>query len=141
MNRWTYYSPLWVGALLALPLHQTIAESWPGLPTKLYWPFVVAVSIVVGVLCQLMLIGAQGAFAQVLPVPGGRSIRGRGAVVAGALLMLGLTVVVAAALLASEEFGAGTAIAGALGGALLISSAVTYAWCWPAAIRDFADER
>ncbi|MEP0846543.1 MAG: hypothetical protein HRF50_06935 [Phycisphaerae bacterium] len=141
MSRWTYYCPLWVGALLALPLHQTIAESWPGLPPKMYWPYVCAVSIVAGGICQLMLIGAQGAFAQVLPAPGGRSIRGRGAAVAGALLMLGLTVAVAAVLLASEAFGAGAWIVGALAGTLLIASVVTYAWCWPAAVRDFADER
>lgn len=141
MTRVTYYSPVVLGTVVTLTLHQTIAEMGPLLREELYWPFVGLVSLAVGILCQFLMFGAQGAFAQVLPVPGGRSIRGRGAVVSGGLLIAGIALAVAAGLLASEEVAAAGWVLGTLALAALGGSAGVYAWCWPAAVRDFAEER
>lgn len=141
MNRWTYYSPLMLGTLVPLTLHGTIAEAGPPLTPATYWPFVGAVCLGIGLLCQLFLIGAQGAFAQVLPVPGGRSIRGRGAVSAGWLVMVGVVLTVGGAMLRSEEAALVSAVTAGIGLAALLAAAVAYIWCWPAAVRDFAPAR
>ena len=138
MGRWTYYAPLWLGTLLAAGLYAAnLAQltPWP------VWVHVVAVVVgapLVGLGLQLGLIGAQGAFAQVLPVPWGRSIRGGGAVLAGSLLWFALGLI--CALLRSEGLGIAALVVGALALASLVAAVVVYVWHVPAAVRDFGRE-
>lgn len=137
MGAWTYYSPLGLGIVLTLVLHETIRAHAPAMAAWAEWPFVIGLAIGVGLLCQLLLVGAQGAFAQVLPVPMGRSIRGRGAMVGG-WLVIGCVVLASAALLLWVE---GLVIAGLVSGVLSLlcaaGAAGAYIWCWPVAVRDF----
>ena len=133
----TYYSPLGIGFVLTLVLQESVWANATNLPEGAHWPFVVGVGIVVGLLCQLLLVGAQGAFAQVLPVPIGRSIRGRGAVVGGVLIIATIVLGAIAGLLHSEELGRPVMVISGLGLAAAVGALVTYLWCWPTAIRDF----
>jgi len=137
MGFWTYYSPLGLGIVLTLLLHDTIRAHAPAMPVWAEWPFVVAVALGVGLLCQLMLIGAQGAFAQALPVPVGRSIRGRGAAVAGCLIIATVVLASVAGLLLSGELRTAAPVVGLLGLISAAGAVITYVWCWPTAVRDF----
>ena len=141
MGRWTYYCPLWLGTLLAGALVATYREQLPPMRTGVLVAAVICGCVACGVLCQLLLIGAQGLFAQVLPVPGGRSIRGRGAVVGGGFVFLWSAAGLVAALLRIEGLTTAWVVPGVASLAGLVGAAVTYAWCWPMAVRDFADER
>ena len=86
MGPWAYYSPLWLGALLVLALNDSLRGLmvWP---EWLEWLAVAGVAVLAGVQAQVLTIGAQGLFAQVLPVPIGKSIRGGPAVLGGTLLI------------------------------------------------------
>lgn len=137
MGFWTYYSPLALGVVLTLTLHDTIRAHAPVMPAWAQWPFVVAVALGVGLLCQLMLLGVQGAFAQVLPVPVGRSIRGRGAVVGGLLIIACVVLAAVAVLLGAEELLNAALVIGVLSAAAGAGAVCTYIWCWPVAARDF----
>lgn len=138
MSVWTYYSPIGVGFLLVLVLHETVGGyapvEWP-LWTR--WPFVIVIGILSGLLCQLLLIGVQGAFAQVLPVPVGRSIRGRGAVLGGALIIAAVALATIAGLLKIQDMPAPAVVTTVLCSMAAIGAVITYFWCWPVAIRDF----
>lgn len=141
MNRWTYYSPLVFGALVVLALNEPLRAGMEGWQSGLQWALITIVAVVFGVQCQVLMVGAQGAFAQVLPVTGGRSIRGGGAVVAGWLLIAWFWLALVAALLLAERVNlAGVVVGGsalaALGGALIV-----YAWNLPAAVQDFYADR
>jgi hypothetical protein len=137
MGAWTYYSPFWIGLLITLVLHQTVQGHAPGLPAWALWPFVVGVGVVVGLVCQLMMIGVQGAFAQVLPVPGGRSLRGRGAAVGGVLIIGFVVLGAVAGLLRSEELERAALVVSVVSMASALGALVCYVWCWPSAVRDF----
>lgn len=137
MGFWTYYSPLGLGLLLTLVLHQTVWAHAPVLPGWAKWPFVSGIGVGVGLLCQLMLIGVQGVFAQVLPVPVGRSIRGRGAMVGGGLIIGCVVLGAVAGLLRAEELSRAALVIGALGLLSGAGAVITYVWCWPVAVRDF----
>ena len=137
MGRWTYYSPGWLGAVFAVLAHDLYGEALPAGGTQEYWASVVGVALAFGLLCQLTMLGAQGALGQVLPVPGGRTIRGRGATATGWLILLSVALAAVTGLLRWEAVSlaanvfagaAGLAAAGALG---------VYAWSWPTAVRDF----
>ncbi len=139
MNRFSYYSPIWIGALIGVVLARSWLQQQSGLP-----PWQVNLIYFVGcplfgVLCQLFFVGTQGAFAQVLPVPGGRSIRGRAAVVAGALLMSGMALG-GLAMLSMNEEGVGQVVMRAFlmaAGAALLAAIVAYLWALPLAAKDF----
>ena len=141
MGLWTYYSPLGIGLLVTLVLHETVRAHAPVMPSWAEWPFVVAVGVVVGLLCQLMLVGVQGAFGQVLPVPVGRSIRGRGAVVGGVLIVGCVALGAVAGLLRSEELNSAALVVGVLSLVSGAAAVITYVWCWPMAVRDFSERR
>jgi hypothetical protein len=140
MGPWTYYAPLWLGTLIAAVAYLSNLSQlppWPG------WVHVLALAggcPSVGLLCQLVLFGAQGMFAQVLPVPRGKSIRGRGAVVSGVLLLGGIALAVTTVLLGVEQLRTAATTTGVLGLILLLAAAITYAWHIPAAVRDFGGE-
>lgn len=137
MSFWAYYLPLGIGLVVTLVLHETVWAHASGLPEWAEWPLVMGVGLVVGLLCQLMLVGVQGAFAQVLPVPRGRSIRGRGAVTGGLLIVGCVALGAVAGLLQSEELARAAQVVGALSLAAGIGAVIAYLWCWPMAVRDF----
>ena len=141
MGRWSYYSPAMLGVVLAVITFFTYQELLPSWPAWQSGMVLVAASVGGGLVCQLAMVAAQGAFAQVLPVPGGRSIRGAGAAASGWLLLLALVVGLAAALLVVEHVRVATVIVAGLAGALASAAVVIYIWNWPTAIRDFRDER
>lgn len=160
MGRWTYYSPLLLGALLLLALNEPLRALVPRASPGVQWTLVIVVAVLFGIQCQVLMVGAQGAFAQVLPVPRGRSIRGAGAAAAGWLLigwfglagvtvLLGYESVVAVVPLAeaaeAEPRGTGMTTAAVVVGlaalACLAGAIAIYAWNLPAAVADFGDER
>jgi hypothetical protein len=141
VGRWAYYAPLWLGTLLVAALY---VGNLGQLPPRPVWVHVVGVLVgapLVGLELQLGLIGAQGVFAQVLPVPRGRSIRGGGAVLGGSLLLLWFALSLICMLLRSEGLGIAALVVGALALASLAAAAIVYAWHLPAAVRDFGPER
>ena len=137
MSAWTYYSPLWLGLLLAIGLNDTIQQQANVDSAAIGWLIVFVVGIVIGLAGQLLMMGFQGAFAQVLPVPGGRSIRGRASVLGGFLIIAFVALAAAGWVLRSEEFSTASLIAGVASLVALLSAAVVYIWSWPVAVRDF----
>lgn len=141
MSRWTYYSPLIIGLLLPLTLYDHILKTDRvlSLPEPARWAVLAGVCLVCGIHAQLAMLACQGIFARVLPVPFGRSVRGREAILCGWFLLGYLILAFAAFLLYSDEFA--TVSCGLLGAALasLLAAGVAYIWGWPAAARDFDD--
>ncbi|MEW6250236.1 MAG: hypothetical protein AB1716_06295 [Planctomycetota bacterium] len=138
MGPWTYYSPLALGALLVLALNDALRESLAWLTPWQQWTAVAAVAVGVGLQFQVLLFGAQGAFAQVLPVPWGRSIRGGAAVLAGWLILLASALGWVSGLLVSEEAVTAGVVVGVLGAIALGAAVITYVWSLPAALPDFS---
>jgi hypothetical protein len=141
MGRWTYYSPLLVGTIVGFVLFATYREfvAWHGWAL---WAGGVGLALLAGLGCQLVMFGTQGAFAQVLPAPSGRSIRGRGAVVTGGLVLAAFGLGLVSAVLHGEEgLLAWYRVAGGLGLASFIAAIVAYLWSVPTAARDFGNER
>jgi hypothetical protein len=141
MGSFAYYSPIGLGLLLTLIANAVIRERLPDdMSPGVAWVIIVLIGLLVGLACQLLLIGAQGVVAQVLPVPVGRSIRGRPAVIAG-FLILGTVVLLMAGLISSSESAAAGTIFFILAAIAAVTAIVIYAWCWPMAQRDFAEPR
>lgn len=136
MGRWTYYSPLWLGALLVVALNEPLRAMFT-LPDGLEWLIVAAVALGFGLQCQVLMIGAQGAFAQVLPVPFGKSIRGGAAVAAGWLLVAWFAFSGAAEFFHLQAVTPGAIVAGILSLATLGGALTIYFWNVPAAVADF----
>lgn len=137
MGAWAYYSPLMLGALLVVAMNEPLRESLPVMSEAAQWGWVSVVAVLVAIQSQVLMFGAQGVFAQVLPVPRGRSVRGRGAVLAGGLLIAWVGLSGVAVLLGVEEVSTGARVLGvssvlALGGAVLV-----YVWELPTAVADF----
>jgi len=141
MGRATYYSPLWLGALLVLALNEPLRVGLT-LPDATEWLIVAALAIAAGLQSQVLLVGAQGAFAQVLPGPWGRSVRGRSAALAGWLLIAWVWLSVVTVMLGFETVTQAALVVGVLSLAALAGALIVYIWNIPAAVRDFAtDER
>ena len=141
MGRWTYYSPLVLGVLLVLVLNESL-RALLTLPDWLEWLVVAGAALAVGIQCQVLMIGAQGAFAQVLPVPIGKSIRGGAAILAGWLFIAWVFLSAVTVLLGIETVTQAAVAVGILSLGALGSAIVVYVWNLPAAIADFgADER
>jgi len=138
MGFWAYYSPSWLGFLFALLMHDQIRAAHPTLGTGAFVAVLIGYGVALGAFSQLMLMGLQGVSAQVLPVPRGRSIRGRPATVGGFLVLLfGVTAVVTAVLFqASAERG--TLIAGVVCGLVGVGTLLHYLWNAGTAVQDFA---
>ena len=141
MTRFGYYSPLWIGmgitGLLlwnSPELHARFAQP------ATYWTAYLVACALGGMLCQMLMIGAQGAFARVLPVPGGKSIRGTTAIVGGGSALAAVFCLVVAGFLYAErsEGLLVAAYAFAIGAAAaLVTAAIAYFWGLPAAVADF----
>jgi hypothetical protein len=141
LGRWTYYAPLWLGVLVILSLNDAIRGSLGAYEPWQQWAIVFCGAIAGGLHCQMLMLGSQGAFAQVLPAPGGRSIRGTPAVAAGWLLVAWFVLGIATLLLLLEGVSSAALVAGALTGAALLAAAAIYAWNLPAAVVDFRADR
>ncbi len=138
MGPWTYYSPLWLGALVSAGVDFTVLRRISEGPI---WPFLIIIpirSVAIGLGLQLMLIGVQGLFARVLPVPVGRSLRGGVAQVVGGLVLgheaiglLGL-----ALYLLSDSLTL-TFVFFAFSGACLVIALLIYLMNLPGAAQDF----
>lgn len=141
MGRWTYYSPLWLGPLLVLALNDSIRAQWPGAEMWAQWSLVALTAVSSALACQLLMIGAQGAFAQVVPVPWGRSIRGGPAMLVGWLLIASITLGATSAMFSLEGTTTLTIALGVISLAALLTAGAAYAWNIPAAVTDFTRER
>ena len=140
MTRFGYYSPAWIGALVAGVLLHSMMQKDLAISTAAYWTWLASGVGLAAIVCQLGMLGAQGLFAQVLPAPGGKSIRGGVAVLAGAFVLAGIGLGVVSAFLGFENWE-GAAIAARIfaftAGGSLIAAAVAYFWGWPLAVTDF----
>jgi len=140
MGRCTYYSPLAIGALLVLALNEPLRAALPPMTAAQTWLVVAGIAVIAALQCQVLMMGAQGAFAQVWPVPWGRSIRGRAAAAGGWLLMgwVGLSAV--SALLATESLFIGAQLVGSASVVALAAAVLIYIWNIPAAVPDFGSD-
>ncbi len=138
MGRWTYYSPFVLGVAFALLSKDLFDEQAPTDPAWRYWLVIGVASVMVGLFAQLGMLGVQGAFARVLPVPGGRSVRGSGPVVVGWMLLASLAAAGVSALLIWDGLWLAATWSGGAAVAALLVALVAYVWCWPAAEADFA---
>lgn len=140
MGRFTYYSPLLAGFALAALMHDSIWSAAAGrYSEKLYWVLVFLVGLQLAIAFQLLMVGSQGVFAQVLPVPGGRSIRGGPAVLGGFLIWMFLACGGIALMLAGAQMHWMPIVLGVIALAAGAGAVVCYVWGWPTAVRDFAD--
>lgn len=141
MGPLAYYAPLWLGTLLTAALvavsHSELAELAP--LHRALWLLVYPVAT--GLWAQTAMIGAQGVFAQVLPAPGGRSIRGPSAVLAGAFTLVFVSALPAAVFLSVQGQHTPAFWAQCVSGGALVVAGISYFWAWPTADRDFASER
>ena len=141
MGRWTYYSPLGLGFLLVRVLNAPIRASLATRGAGVQWSVVFGAAILVALHCQVLMIGAQGAFAQTLPVPRDRTIRGRSAAQAGWLLITWVTCSSVTALLASQEVTTAAIAIGVISLAALAGALILYVWSLPTADDEFREER
>jgi hypothetical protein len=139
MGRWTYYSPLVLGILLVVAMNESLRATLT-LPDWAEWLIVAGVAAAVGIQCQILMIGAQGAFAQVLPVPFGKSVRGGAATLAGWLLIAWVVLSAVTVLLGFEAVTQAAVVVGIVSLAALASMVVVYVWSLPAAVADFGTE-
>lgn len=137
MGRWTYYSPLLLLTLAAALSTDTFRPLIAPQPVWLHYLQVAGICLGLGLMAQVAMVGAQGAFAQVLPVPGGRSIRGRAAGLAGWLLIAAVAFSVVGMLLAGETLSVARWIVIGLAGASVVWAGLTFLWSLPTAERDF----
>lgn len=139
MGRWTYYSPLLLGFVFILLLNDSLREQQWMLPlTPLrQWLAVLGLAVGFGLLVQLVMVGAQGAFAQVLPVPGGRSFRGRPAVLGGASLVAAVAATIVAAFLYNEGLRSAAWTLGVVAAVAYLLVCLVYFWSMPIAVHDF----
>ena len=142
MGRFAYYTPAALGALLVLSQSTLLFEQprVAALADAARWTVLVLACLVNAMLFQLLMIGAQGAFAQVLPVPKGGSIRGRTAVVTGFLILASVGLAMVGGLLQSESILTGATWAWIASGVAAVTAILIYGWQAPLAPRDFAEK-
>jgi hypothetical protein len=142
MGRGTYYAPAIGACLLVLIMNESIRAGLLGYSPSGRWLLVVAFALIAGLAAQLLMLGLQGVSAMALPAPGGRSIRGNAARGVGYLLLAAVALAVVGLPLALEYGAVATAgmVLLALAGAALVAALIAYAWAWPAAVQDFADD-
>lgn len=141
MGPWAYYSPLLVGILFVLALGGPLRASWPTLSTTTFSIYLAGLALAGGIVAQLLMVGMQGVRAQVLPVPFGRSIRGRPAVSGGYLILVTALLSIVAFLLASESLSIAAWVLLILACGSAISAILIYLWSLPVAQPDFVDDK
>lgn len=141
MGPWTYYSPFAVGILLVLALSDTFRLDGAGASGWSSYAWLVLLALSAGVIAQLLMFGFQGAFAQVLPVPKHKSIRGPSAVRAGYLILVAAVAALVAFLLNAETLITASRAVAILAAATGVAAGLIYIWAIPTAVYDFGDER
>ncbi len=140
MGPWAYYSPLLAGIAGTWALNDTVREQLPVMGPASTWLLVAGVSLLVGLQAQVLMFAAQGAFAQVLPVPIGKSMRGGVAQMAGWFL-LGWVVVSSVTVVIGLESVGRAVVPGVIGMGMLLVAVGTYIWGLPTAQADFGREK
>ena len=140
MGPLTYYLPFIFGLLLPFGCHQTYMDQPRVMQMDPWqqWMVIAGFGLAYAIIFQALMIGSQGAFAQVLPVPFGKSVRGRGAVVCGATLIGAVICASAGAFLYYEDATTPALVTLAIAAGFGVVSLVAYVWAWPMAVRDFA---
>ncbi len=138
MNALTYYSPLWLGVLIVVALNESVRGMVPTYSPAAQWGVVSIVAIVAALQCQVLMIGAQGAFAQALPVPFGKTVRGGYAVFAGWMLIAWVGLSGVTVLLGYQAVTAASRMVGIASFAALGVFFATYFWSLPTATADFS---
>ncbi|MCP4592875.1 MAG: hypothetical protein GY842_19235 [bacterium] len=90
-------------------------------------------------ICQLLMIAAQGIFAAVLPVPFGKTLRGAKCVAIGVLMLVGMVCGAVAQMLGGVEIGLAAIVVGAASLLCAIVAVGLYVWSLPTAVVDFVD--
>ena len=146
MTKLHYYSPGIAGLLIGLIVGYETSASL-GLPRFMTYALVpLLTAIDLGLTCQLGVLGFQGLFAGVLPVPIGKTLRGTMCHLIGFLIVLGLLTRVGLSLAGSQfgvftlisELGAGVVLVWALIGlGCLLLALLLYVFSIPSAVADF----
>ncbi len=124
--------------MLVLAVNDSLRAALPPMSPGQTWLIVMAIALAVGIQAQVLMTGVQGAFAQVLPLPIGRSIRGGGAALTGWLLIAWVGLSAVTVLLGYEAVTRAAVVIGVLSLVALAAALVSYIWNIPAAQRDFA---
>jgi hypothetical protein len=135
-----YFSPAYIGFVLGLVIATSFRPLQPGQPAWAHWGLMVLSATGVAAAAQLAFVGAQGAFAQVLPAHRGRSVRGRPAILAGTLLLFFVAALAAAIVMYRDTWDASTWAGFGVAGIFLAGALATYGWALPAAVQDFTAE-
>lgn len=141
----TFYSPFLIGLILGIGLTVVRAAGhWSTLGEGrwLVAPIALLAGLAWAIVLQLAMVGLQGVSAQVVPVVRGRSIRGRGAVAVGVLILVGLGLSGLGGLWAALSRTALTAWFWTMlsaGLSCLLAALITYLWCLPTADTEFVD--
>ena len=138
MSPRTYYSPLWLDTLLSAVVNVTAFRSRREGSILMFMLIILLSSVGIGLGGQLVMIGSQGLFARALPVPMGRSTRGRVAQVIGGLV-LGFDVIglVAVVLYFLSDSHKPAFLLFAFSGVCLVIALFIYLMNCPGAVHDF----
>lgn len=144
MNQFTYWSPLVFGTLLFALFASANLQDGPAWliassrGAQAAWISVGA--LLAGLHAQIVMFGCQGFFAQCLPVPIGKTIRGSGASAAGLLMLLYFVGALAWTLVGPVLEGLLFVVATGVPIALAAAAMTAYLWSLPTAVRDFGRE-
>ena len=134
MGRVGYFSPGIIGALAGLVYTLFGVGDYSALDRVALGCTLVPLLFVV---CQLLMVAAQGVFARVLPVPFGKSLRGTKCLVIGLLLLVATASSLVTGLLSRVEFGPAAMIVGGLSVLCWLTAIGLYLWSLPTAAADF----
>ena len=137
MGRLAYYSPFFVGTLLAAVVFTTQTESLSGIPVLLQILLVLICAPFTGIKFQIIMMGFQGVMAKVIPVPWGRSLRGPTAVLIGSLILLSTFGIIVCILLYHASATLAYQISCLCSSLCYIAALVVYLRSIPRAVRDF----
>lgn len=147
MSKLAYYSPFLIGMVLGPPLtYFQTAELWATMSDArrlLMVPGYLIAGVLLAISLQLLMIGLQGVTGGVVPVYGGRSIRGTRAVVIGLLILVwnGVGATALLSLRTIRELPTSWFwFLSVVSVVSLVGFIGTYLWCIPNAVRDFVDE-
>ena len=134
MGRMGYFSPGIIGALTGLVYTLFGVGDYSALDRLVLGCFLVPLLFMV---CQLLMVAAQGVFAHVLPVPFGKSLRGTKCLAIGLLIVVAIGSSMVTGLLSRVEVGPAAMIVGGLSLVCWLTAIGLYLWSLPTAVADF----
>ena len=134
MGRIGYFSPGIIGALAGLVYTLFGVGDYSALDRLMLGCTLVPLLFMV---CQLLMVAAQGVFARVLPVPFGKSLRGMKCLAIGLLIVVAIGSSMVTGLLARVEVGPAAMIVGGLSLVCWLTTIGLYLWSLPTAVADF----